>query len=264
MLVRRDLENYVPIPEGRIYFERNGAGTQVVMFHPLGNSTWVWNAVMDPMSQQFSCFAFDMMGHGQSDKPNGNFSMPDWATAMDHAMQVLNIHRAHIIGNSVGAVLATELAASYPDRVDRLVLVGAPVFGPHTAPQRLKDGAAGYDDDGLPIPRTAEEIRASGSFGNNPRPEWVDKQNETRAQAGVWVKKTMEALSWYDMAARLPHIKATATMVLYGENDRLVEGADYLQHNIPNATKVIMPGLGHIPQVEDPEAFVSVVTDFLS
>ena len=180
MQVRRDLDDYVPVPEGRIHFEKTGSGPPIVMLHPLGTSTWTWSTVMEPLGQHFTCYAFDMLGHGLSDKPADNFGMPDWATSMDHAMQVLNIHRAHVIGNSVGSVLAMELAASYPDRVDRLVLVGAPVFDPKTAPERLKEGAAGYDDKGMPIPRTLEEIKAAGSLFANPRAEWVDMNNDSR------------------------------------------------------------------------------------
>ena len=263
MQVRRDLEEYVPTPEGRIHFEKTGSGTPVVMLHPLGTSTWAWNTVMEPLGQHFTCYAFDMLGHGRSDKPADSFAMPDWASSVDHAMQVLNIHRAHVIGNSVGAVLAVELAASYPERVDRLVLVGAPVFDPRLAAQRLKEGEASYDDKGMPIPRTLEELKAAGTFAN-PRAEWMEIGNESRTQAGLWVKKTMEALSWYDIMSRLPRIKAAATLVLYGEHDRLRDGEELLQNNISNACKVVLPGLGHIPQIEDPETFVSAVVDFLN
>ena len=261
MLVQRDLDEFVPVPEGRIHFVKTGKGSPLVLFHPLGNSTWVWESVMEPLGQHFTTYAFDMMGHGQSDKPNRDFAMSDFAQAVDHAMQVLNIHRAHIVGNSVGAVLATEVAASFPDRVDRLVLVGAPVGDPRNAPERLKDLSDSYEANGMPKPRTLEE--STNSFVN-PRQEWVDQSNAARNQAGIWVKKTMEALVWYDICARLPLIKASASLVLYGEHDRLREGEDILRYGLPNASKVILPGLGHIPQVEDPEAFLAPVLEFLT
>ena len=263
MLVRRDLEEFVPVPEGNIHFVRNGSGPPVVLFHPLGTSTWAWHTVMDPLGQNFTCYAFDMLGHGQSDKPSRDFTIPDFVRAMDHAMQVMNIHRAHIIGNSVGAVLAVELAASYPDRIDGLVLVGAPVWDPRTAAQRLKEGTASYDENDMPVPRTLEAVKAAGTFGLDPRPEWVEKQNELRSQAGVWVRKTMETLLWYDIVSRLSHIKAAATLVLYGEHDPLRDGEDILRNNISNSSKVGLPGLGHLPQIEGPEAFLSPVLDFL-
>ena len=229
----------------------------------MGTSTWAWHTVMDPLGKHFSCYAFDMLGHGKSDKPTTGFSMPDFARSLDHAMQVMNIHRAHIVGNSVGAVLAVELAASYPDRVDKLVLVGCPVWDPRTAAQRIAEGASNYDRDDMPRPRTPEELGPPGTFAD-PRPEWVEKTNELRAQAGVWgCRRTTECLAWYDVVSRLPLVKASATLVLNGEHDRLRETDEVLLNNLPNATKQVLPGVGHLPQIEDPEGFVSAVLDFL-
>ena len=262
MLVQRDLDEYVVIPEGRIHFKVSGSGSPVVLLHPMGTSTWAWHTVMDSLGQHFTCYAFDILGQGDSDKPRRDFNMPDYGRSMDHAMQVMNIHRAHVIGNSVGGTLAVELAASYPDRVDRLVLVGAPVADPKNAAQRIKDREASYDEQGMPVPQTLEELKAAATFAD-PRPEWVEKTNELRTKAGVWVQKTMEALEWYDIMSRLPRIQAKATLVLYGQHDRLRDGEDLLYNNIANATKVVLPGLGHLPQIEDPEAFVSAVLPFL-
>ena len=63
--------------------------------------------------------------------------------------------------------------------------------------------------------------------------------------------------------ARLPMIKASSTMVLYGEVDRLRDGEELLNNNIINSQKAVLSGLGHIPQVEDPEAFLNAVVPFL-
>jgi pimeloyl-ACP methyl ester carboxylesterase len=146
--------------------------------------------------------------------------------------------------------------------VDKLVLVGCPVYDPHTAKDRLKASANQYDSKGIPKPRTLKGLKESTTFAE-PRQEWLDSNNQSRAKAGIWVSKLMEALSNYDIMSRLPQVKASSTMVLYGEVDRLREGADLLLNNIVNAQKVTLPGLGHIPQVEDPEAFLGAVLPFL-
>ena len=262
MFVRRDLTDSVPTPEGNMSYVKQGTGYPLVLLHPLGTSTWAWHTVIDSLSQHYTCYAFDMLGHGESDKPSRHFNIPDYANALDQACQILNIHRGHYVGNSVGAILAAEMAASYPDRLDKLVLVGCPMWDPRTAPQRLKDISGGYDEGGLPKPRTLEELKAATTFAN-PKPEWVDATNQTRAQAGVWVGKLMESLAHYDVLSRLPRIRASATMVMYGEVDRLRDGEELLHNNIINATKVVLPGLGHIPQIEDPEAFVGALLPFL-
>ena len=262
MLVRRDLTDRVPTPEGELHFVKKGSGFPVVLLHPLGTAVWTWQYVIDALAQNYTCYAFDMLGHGQSDKPRRHFNLPDYANALDHACQVLNIHRAHIVGNSVGAVLATETAASFPDRVDKLTLVGCPVWHAFTAPERLAMTLAQYDESGMPKPRTLAELQEATTFAE-PTPEWLDLNNASRAQAGLWVRKLMESLAWYDIMARLPLIRASATMVLYGEVDRLRDGEELLHNNIRNASLVTLPGIGHIPQVEDPEGFLGALLPFL-
>jgi pimeloyl-ACP methyl ester carboxylesterase len=214
------------------------------------------------MSQHFTCYAFDMLGHGESDKPTRHFNMPDYAQALDDACQLLNIHRGHYVGNSVGACLAAEMAATFPDRLDKLVLVGCPVWDPRTAAQRVKESEGDYKRDGTPKLRNLAGLKERTTFVH-PRKEWVDATNQTRAQAGIWVKNVHNVLAHYDIMARLPMIQTRATLVMYGEHDRLREGEELLQNNIVNASKTILPGLGHIPQIEDPELFVDSLLQFL-
>ena len=135
-------------------------------------------------------------------------------------------------------------------------------MGRRPAPERIAEAAAGYDAEGMPALRTVAQARESTTFAE-PRQEWVEAMNHTRAQAGAWVKKLHESLAWYDIMARLPLVKARETLVLYGEHDRLRDGEELLHNNIVRARKRIMPGVGHIPQVEDPEGFVDAVLAFL-
>ncbi len=120
MFVRHDLADTVPTPSGNMHFIKKGTGYPVVLLHPAGTSVWVWETVLETLSQSFTYYAFDMMGHGDSDKPNRQFNIPDYARALDQACQILNIHRTHVVGNSVGAVLAIETTASFPERQNLL------------------------------------------------------------------------------------------------------------------------------------------------
>ena len=262
MSLRYDQEDFVPTPDGRIHFVKHGDGYPLVLLHSMGTSTWGWHAVIGPLSRHYTCWAFDLLGHGESDKPSRDLSLPDYARSLDHACQALNIHRGHYVGNSVGASLAVEMAVSYPALVDKLVLVGCPVWDPRTGAQRLQNVADDYDDHGRPKRRTAEEVKARGNMAN-PKPEWVEGINQTRAQAGMWMLKLMEALSYYDIMSRLPLVRASATMIINGEYDPQRDGEKLLYKNIVNASKVVLPGLAHMPQIEDPEAFLSVLLAFL-
>ena len=263
MFVQRNLTDTVRTREGNMHFVKKGSGYPLIMLHPNGSSTWVWQWAIDFLSQHYTCYAFDMLGHGESEKPNRhNISMPDHAHALDDACQILNIHRGHYVGNSVGASLGIEMAAGFPERVDKLVLVGCPVWNPHNASLRLEDTAGDSDENHLPKPRTLEELKQRTTFVN-PKQEWLEATNKSHAQAGVLVGEVRRALAHYDIMARLPLVKASATLVMYGEQDRRREVGDLLLNNIRNSSKAILPGTGHVPQVEDPEGFSDMVASFL-
>ena len=263
MTAQPDLTEIVQTREGNMHFVKQGTGFPLIMLHPNGSSTWVWQWAMDSLRRQYTCYAFDMIGHGESDKPTRHYiSMPDHAQALNDACQQLNINRAHFVGNSVGASLAVEMAAGFPERVDKIVLVGCPVWNPHNVAQRLEDTAGDSDENHLPKPRTLQELKQRSTFVN-PRQEWLEATNKSHAQAGVSVGEVRHALAHYDIMARLPLVKARATLVMYGEHDRRRGVGDLLYNNIRNSSKAFLPGTGHVPQVEDPEGFADMVASFL-
>ena len=105
--------------------------------------------------------------HGQSDEPPGeSFSIPDFARTTCHAMKALNIPKAHFIGNLAGASLSIEMAASYPERVDKLVLAPPPVVDPRMTARRMSGVDSLWDENGLALPRDAEHMTSNGGFVN--------------------------------------------------------------------------------------------------
>ena len=262
MSTRIETQDYVSVAEGRIHYVKQGSGFPLLLLHSMGQSTWGFENVIEPLAKEFTCYGLDMLGHGESGNPPDDLSWLDIPRSVAHFMEALNIRRTHIIGVSVGAAQAVELAATYPERVDKLVLVGCAVLGPHASPKSLARLKAGFDDQGLPKAYTLEELRERGSFAD-PRPEWVEKVNELYAKAGRSMLRIMSALYSYDILSRFHHLKPSSTLVVYGEHDPSREIDHILVHNIPGARKVIMPGLAHHPPTEDPEAFVSEVLPFL-
>ena len=115
----------------------------------------------------------------------------------------------------------------------------------------------------MPTHQTLKTLIDATTFAN-PRQEWLDASNHLRAKAGLWYGKLWESLAHYDIMARLPRIQASSTMILYGDFDRrFQEGKDLLHNNIVNSERVILRGLEHIPQIEDPEAFLEPLMPFL-
>ena len=262
MATLHDVGQFVSVPEGRIHFVKKGSGPPIVFLHSNGQSIWGFESVMEPLSREFTCYALDMLGHGESGKPSVGFTWLDLVGSVAHFMESMTIKRAHLVGVSIGAAISVELAATYPERVDRLVLVGCPVWDAHTAALRIHTMRAELDDNLTRKPFTADQLKARTSFAN-PRPEWVKKLNELYATAGPSMFHTGSVLAWYDIASRLHHVQASSTLILYGELDSLRDGEDLLLNNIRNAIKVVMPGLAHHPPTENPEAFLKEALPFL-
>ena len=263
MQVLRDLDEFVEVPEGRLHFVKIGSGYPVVIFHAGGSSMVSWIPALELIGKHFTCYGFEMLGHGQSGEPPGeNFSMRDHGRSIDHAMQVLNIHKAHFIGQQAGASLALEMAASHPDRVDKLVLSTTPLVDPRQTAKRDKELGPHFDENGLARPRTVEWVKSTGCLAN-PRPDWVEEMNKERLQAGKWTQIHSFTNSWFDIVARLPLVKATATLVLNAEHGTHRVMEDILVYNLQNASKVILPGVGYTSYVEAPELFAAAVVDFL-
>ena len=262
MAILPEAEGFVPVPEGRIHYLIKGSGYPVVIYHAGGASTNSWLPIMEILGQHFTCYAFDLMGHGASDEPpRESFSIPDHARTMHQAMQALKVPRAHFIGNLAGASLCIETSASYPERVDKLVLVAVPVIDPRTT-AKGGWGLALWDEKGLPMTWTPEHMKSGGHFFN-PRPEWSDELNRSRAQGGKWTRIHSTTNAWYDMVARLPIIKPAATLVIMGEICRYNEIVDIMVFNLPNATKLILPKTGNFLHLEDTAGFTKAVLEFL-
>ncbi|MFQ5861165.1 MAG: alpha/beta fold hydrolase [Dehalococcoidia bacterium] len=251
---------YVTLRDGRMAYLHQGQGFPILLLHSLGVSSWAWEGIMEPLSQQFSVYALDMLGHGDSDKPQRDFTIADFGATVCEFMDAQGLQRVHLVGNSVGATLSVEVATTQPHRVDKVVLVGCPAWTRQEAEERLQDTRAQYDAQGMPLPRTLENLQ--GTF-DQPTPKLQRKVNELRSIAGPWVLKTMQAISRHDLMQRLPALKAP-TLVVYGEVDYVRSKEDTLMRALPGARKVILFGAGHLPQVQKPQEFAQAVVMFLA
>ena len=224
MAVESRTGSFVETSEGRIHYVQRGTGSPLVLLHPLGTATWTWEAVIGPLSERYTCYAFDMLGHGLSDKPDRHLSIPDYACALAQALRELRIEQADFVGNSVGGVLAIEMAASHPQLVDRLVLVGCPVVDPRGGAERLEEGAAAFDEEWNPKPKPLD-IPSEWTVFADPKREWKEAFNRSRAQAGVWVRRLSEALAYYDVLSRLPLVRARKTLADLPQGFAVVDGS---------------------------------------
>jgi len=250
----------IKLDEGRLSCLTDGEGPPLLLLHSLGVSSESWSKVIEPLAQNYSVYAWDMMGHGDSDKPPRDFLIEDYARNVLHVSDQLGLDRLILCGNSVGALIALEVAAIYPEKVKALILVGCPCWDAWGRMERLMLSASNYDSEGNPLPATKEQLAMSYTRVTQELIDWVNQQ---RARVGLWMKKTMIAIALYDAIPKLPLVRCP-TLVLFGSEDLLREREKVLLEGISGAKHAVVPHAGHIPQIDNPQGFLQEVRRFLS
>jgi pimeloyl-ACP methyl ester carboxylesterase len=256
-----------------------GDGSPLVFVHGLSGSWQNWLEQLPVFAQRHRVIAVDVPGFGHSEMPAEKITIPGYARTLDALCGELGVDAAAFIGNSMGGFIGAELAISFPQRVERLVLVSAAGLSIEdmrsdrglATMRRLENLLAFYSGwiatksdtvarrprlrravlwmvashpDRLPAPLAAEQLRGSG------KPGFID---------------AVDALTDYPIRARLGEISCP-TLVVWGRNDRLVPVRDAAEFErlIPNARKLIFEDTGHVAMLERPERFNAALEEFLS
>ena len=118
----------------RIAWERHGSGQPLLLIHGLGYARWGWEPVVEPLARSFDVILFDNRGIGESDAPPGPYTAAGLAADAAQVLDEAGVERAHVLGTSLGGMVAQELALAAPERVDRLVLACTTPGGPESFP----------------------------------------------------------------------------------------------------------------------------------
>ncbi len=247
---------------GKVAYVAEGRGPALILMHSLGFSADTWIKVLKPLAQHYTVYALDMLGHGYSDKPPKNYLMEDYAQSVVAFMEKLGLQKAFVCGNSIGAMIALEMAATYPQRVERLILIGCAIRDAWQRMERLALFALACDPEGKPMPFSvsAPPVPSLGFIEETPELlEWINQQ---WARAGVWVMKASIAAALFDAFPRLPLVKCP-TLIMYGTRDFVRESGKVFLKGIKGSKQALIENAGHIAQMDQPEAFVREVDQFL-
>jgi 3-oxoadipate enol-lactonase len=243
--------------------------TRLVLIQGVGLDGTGWGPALPALQSQFRLVLVDNRGTGHSDAPAGSFGVADMASDVIAVLDDAGIDRAHVLGASLGGMVAQELAMAYPERVDRLVLActtpGWPLAYPLPArTARLMAASPALPRD-VALRRHAENALSGQTAADRPDllEELVEHLRSRPVTAQAWLAQT-RAGARYVGGLRERHISAP-TLVLQGSADTVVEprNAELLARRIPGAQTVIFPGLGHLFFWEDPAGFAAAVTAFL-
>lgn len=228
-----------------------------------------WGPVLARLGRRFRPVLLDNRGTGRSDRPSGSFSVADMAGDVVAVLDDAGIDRAHVLGASLGGMVAQELAITCPERVDGLVLActtpGWPSGYPMPAASvRLIAAAHGGPAEAALRSQTENALSARTI---QDRPDLVDRLVElqrVRLPDTAVLSAQATAGARYAGHRRQARIRAR-TLVMHGDADTVVDprNARLLAGRIPDARLVVFPGLGHLLFWEDPDGFADAASSFL-
>jgi pimeloyl-ACP methyl ester carboxylesterase len=248
-----------------VAYERAGEGPALIFLHGFSHDSRVWRPQLEGLSDQFTVFAWDAPGAGQSADPLDSFGIADWADCLAEVLEHAGIQQAHFIGLSWGGLLAQEFYARYGNRVRSLVLAdtyaGWKGSLPPPVPQArleacLRDAALPPDEF------VAQYLPAM--LSPSPRPE-------VRAELAR-IMSAVHPLGFRLMAQSLAHADTRAllrtitvpTLLVWGDADARspLTVARQFQDALPAARLVVIPAAGHISNLEAPARFNAALQDF--
>ncbi len=125
---------YVTVHGHRRAYVRMGSGPVILLLHGLGCDHTTWAPVIESLARTHTVIAPDLLGHGRSDKPRADYSVGGYANGMRDLLTLLGIDSVTVVGHSFGGGVAMQFAYQYPERTERLVLVGSGGLGPEVTP----------------------------------------------------------------------------------------------------------------------------------
>jgi pimeloyl-ACP methyl ester carboxylesterase len=270
----------VTIHGHEVSYRGAGSGPVVVLIHGMAGSSVTWEAVIPALSRHYTVIAPDLPGHGDSDKPRGDYSLGAHAGSIKDLLIALGHDRATIVGQSFGGGVAMQLAYQHPERCERLVLVssgglgqevalllraltlpGAEHLMPIACNSRVRDVGVAvtgfFDRLGLrPVPAVAEMWRSFASLSDAETREAF--QHTLRSVVDMHGQRVNAADRMY-LAADVP------TLIVWGDRDPIIPMDHGVQAHemMPGSRFEVFAGAGHYPHCEQPDRFAEVLVDFL-
>ena len=270
----------VTIHGHRRAFVVTGTGPAVLLLHGIGSDGGTWDRVIPELARDFTVIAPDLLGHGRSDKPRGDYSLGGYASGMRDLLTVLGIERVSVVGHSFGGGVAMQFAYQFPERCERIVLIGS----------------GGVARDVHPLLRLLS--RPGGGLAtavatSAPVRPWVSRVGKIIAKAPLdavvdvpELLTVMESLSHphgrraflrllrtvidiqgqsVTMLDRCYLTRAMPTLLLWGEKDSVIPVAHAHQAHavMPGSRLVVVPDAGHFPHREEPGTVIDELREFL-
>lgn len=258
-----------------------GTAPALLLLHGLGCNRHTWDPVWERLAEKYTLIAPDLLGHGESDKPRGDYSPGGYANGMRDLLTILGIDKVTVIGHSFGGAVAMQFAYQFPERTERLVLVDAGGLGAEVTALIRAIGLPGYQlalglltlpgvrqlntgllrtlkATGLRDLRDLDEVAAILETFRDPRSRYAVHKLVTGVMDWRGQNITMRDRAYLTELMPL--------CVVWGEDDRVLPAshAQVARQFAPTAQVTVMRDAGHFPHKDHPDAFADLVEDFIA
>jgi pimeloyl-ACP methyl ester carboxylesterase len=263
-----------------VRYRMAGSGPVILLIHGMAGSSRTWLDVMKVLARDYTVIAPDLLGHGESAKPLGDYSLGAYASGLrDLLVGTLGIESATLVGESLGGGVAMQLAYQHPELCQRLVLVASgglgrevswvlralalpgaeyviPPLFPRAARRAGDKLVRFFHERGVRAPHVAEMWQAYASLTETPNRRAFIRTVRAVIDPGG---QTVSARDRLYLAAAVP------TLIVWGDQDDIipVAHARAAHELMPNSRLEIFEGAGHFLHVEQPLRFAETLRDFV-
>ena len=259
--------DYVPGPP-RIALDHCGTGPLVIMLHGIGGNRTNWHDQLAEFAGDFHAASWDARGYGASDDYDGPLDFGDFARDLARVLDFFKVARAHLVGLSMGGVIALDFYSRYPQRVATVTICDSLPGFSHLTPEQRREFIRLRQEPLLAgkEPKDIAPAVAATLIGNSARPgsfeRLVASMSALHKESYL---KTIAATANYQRAIELEKVAVPAHLVV-GDEDRLTppELSRQMAAQIPGARLTLIEGTGHLSNIEQPEKFNRAVLAFLA
>ena len=259
-----------------------GRGPALLFLHGIGDDSSTWLDLLAALAGDFTVIAPDLLGHGSSAKPRADYSVAAYACGMRDLLTTLDVDRVTVVGHSLGGGVAMQFAYQFPERCERLVLVGSGGVGAGVHPLLRLAAAPGA---GLVLPLLgtrpavaalrgfAELLRISEGLGLGPDIDYVLTRYVRLVEPSsrsAFLRTLRSVVDWrgqvVNMLDRCYLTEGIPTLLTWGTEDKVVPSGHALRAHraMPGSKLVLFEGAGHFPHRSDPKRFLEILREFVA
>jgi pimeloyl-ACP methyl ester carboxylesterase len=256
----------------RVAYRDEGRGEVVLLIHGMGGSSKTWSGVIPLLAKSYRVIAPDLLGHGQSDKPRGDYSVGAFAVSLRDLLDELGITRVTVVGHSLGGGVAMQFAHQHPQYCDRIALISSGGFGGDVG-RVLRLLSLPGSEFVLPMIASRPAVAAGNALralaGSahrfNARPALSNRDHRraflrTLRSVVDFRGQAVSALNRLCFSGDLP------ALIISGDQDRVipVEHARAAHATMPNSRLHVLSGVRHHPPTEAPERVADLIGQFMT